>query len=93
MYKLENWSVGNRVSSPYLPPELGYHYLQGNVYGNPKFTEGEYVNTSAIVSSEGRIVTTKSGSKYELGKIESEYAEYLKKTNYPLDDENPIKVK
>jgi len=70
--RLENWSVGSNASS-YTAPELVSLRLHGNVYGHPRFDEGEEVTTSAIDKIDGDVVVTRSGSRYELGEVDPEY--------------------
>lgn len=69
--KLKNWSVFG-AGNEFLAPELKTPHLQGNVYGNYRFPDGTYVNTSRIVGIEDKgthkEVTTASGSVYELHK-------------------------
>jgi hypothetical protein len=58
--KLDNWFIVNNRA-------------YGNVSGSHRFEEGEFIATSPIVKREDRsktsnmIITTKSGSVYELG--------------------------
>lgn len=58
--KLENWKFldcwGNEVCF-------------GNVYGNPKFTDGQFIRTSKVTLKdlENKIITSLN-STYELGK-------------------------
>lgn len=70
--KLKNWSVFQRDESGFLPPELHRNYLQGDVYGNPKFRDGEFVTTSRIINivdkGTHKEAETWSGSIYELHK-------------------------
>ena len=51
--------------------------LSGNVYGNPKFEEGANIITAPVVgyNADDDVFVTRSGSKYKLGKMDSEYAE------------------
>lgn len=69
--RLKNWSVFYSGDS-FFPPELRSPHLQGNVYGNDKFPDGAYVNTSRVVSIEDKgthkEATTVSGSVYCLYK-------------------------
>jgi hypothetical protein len=58
--------------SDFSAPELNKFYLQGDVYGNPKFPDGSFVSTSRIIDikdmGEYKIGITRSGSEYELHK-------------------------
>lgn len=79
---LKNWGVITTKHNPFL--EYTHYYLQGNVYGHPRFEDGTNVTTSRIVEvhdkGDYKEVITRSGSVYELHKenISAEY-EY----NYP----------
>lgn len=69
--RLKNWSVFSE-DNEYLAPELRSYRLQGNVYGHPKFNDGDPVSTNRIVkiTDKGtyKEVVTQSGSVYELYK-------------------------
>jgi hypothetical protein len=77
-YILENWGVvfGGAVD-PYKAPEQLKHYLNGDVSGHPRHLDGTNVTTSSIVEvdSENRVIKTKSGSCYKLGKPSVAYEE------------------
>lgn len=87
--KLENWSVVTR--DPYSPPEYGI-YLAGSVYGHATRPDGQKITTSRIVEVNGRKVTTASGSIYEVGEVNPEYAKYLLEQGKPINPDNPIKL-
>ena len=73
--KMENWCVCSTDNDPYLAPECVLKKLRGNVYGNPKFGEGDLIVSSPLVEldlKENRAVT-KSGSVYELGEVDQEW--------------------
>lgn len=90
--KLENWSVRGD-SSPYIPPEQRTLILRGEVYGHPRFEDGEVIWTSPIVNVDGRIVKTKN-SEYELGGVEQDFLRWCSENGHhiPIGD-NPIKWK
>ncbi|MHC4297965.1 MAG: hypothetical protein ACYS7Y_11730 [Planctomycetota bacterium] len=92
--RIENWSVFGANADPYQAPETQRVYLQGEVYGHPRFTDGEFVYTSHVVSVDGPVVTTKSGSVYTLGEPKPDYVEWCRETgcHVPTQDE-PIKLK
>lgn len=71
--KLENWSIVVMGTDPYQAPECQTACLHGNVYGHPKFKDGDAINTSAIKRKVGELIETYSGSQYELGEIDQEY--------------------
>ena len=77
MIRMENWSIVQLGVDPYQPPEVQPQGLNGNVFGHPRFPDGEQVTTTAIVSGatcDGRItVRTRSGSEYELGDVSADY--------------------
>ena len=41
--------------------------IYGNVYGNPNFTDGEYVQTTTVIGYDGHKVATACGEEYTLG--------------------------
>ncbi len=87
--KLDNWWV---YRDPYQAPEVPIMSLKGHVYGHPKHKDGNLIRTSDIVSTEGRYVTTKSGSVYELGEPALEYVQWLKDNGLkPIDPIQPVK--
>lgn len=96
MMKLENWSVTARPTDPYQAPELWGSCLRGDVKGHPKLGDTE-VTTSLIKNVNGRIVTTHSGSIYELGKVDEDYVKWCEEngnsTREKLEGPTPIKFK
>lgn len=90
MTRLDNWSVS--IKDPYTPPELGVH-LHGVVTGHPSKRDGTEITTSRITHSSGRRVTTKSGTVYQLGRIDPKYRTWLRAQGLAYDARNPIKIK
>lgn len=94
--RLENWSVSKRFGSndAYRDPAVVPSCLVGRVYGhsNERHRDGKEIITSGIESVEGRVVRTRSGSVYELGRIDPEYKAYLKEHHPDWDWRNPIKL-
>jgi hypothetical protein len=90
--KIELWSTTVRGSA-WITPELRETILQGYIYGHPKHDEGRRVHTSPIVKAEGRIVTTRSGTVYELGEPDPRWLRWLKANNLEYNEDNPIKVR
>lgn len=96
-YLIENWSV---KADPYSAPEVASAYLCGvcpervadKSRAKVPGTSHKMITTSRIVRSEGRLVTTKSGSVYELGTVDPGYVEYLRSIGRTLDEANPVKV-
>lgn len=72
--RIENWAIVTRPLNPYQAPEQCLA-VSGEVYDNPKFKQGEQITTSVIKSfdCENQLVTTKSGSVYELGVAHPDY--------------------
>jgi hypothetical protein len=75
--KIEEWSITQYEAdfNPYAPPEEQVLRIQGKVYNNPKFEDGEVIVTSPIVfvDKERQVIVTKSGSEYELGEAHPDY--------------------
>ena len=73
MARLKNWSVFSDGDN-FTAPELWTKRLQGNVYGHPRFKDGDPVNTSGIIEiidkGTHKEVKTQSGSVYELYKVD-----------------------
>lgn len=80
--------------SPYTAPEQLQPRLQGRVEGHLWFKDGDSITTSSIVSVDGRIVTTKSGSIYQLMEVNPVYKDWVAKNRPDIqwDDENPIRI-
>jgi hypothetical protein len=76
MMILEKWALV-LLGDPYTPPEAWTQALHGDVYGNPKFADGDSVTTTQIVSGrvegDNVLITTKSGSEYLLGVVNPNY--------------------
>ena len=89
--KITNWSV-TTMAGPYQAPEQATRHLVGNVMNHPGYAPGTGIRTSNIVKAEGNIITTNSGTVYELGMIDPEYLEWMKSEGLELDPEQPIKV-
>lgn len=89
--RIETWSVEYR-GTPYLAPEAFRRCLVGTAYGHPERAAGHEVMTSPIVSAKGRLVTTASGTIYELGEPSPAYLAWLKGKGIAFDPEAPIKV-
>ena len=71
--RLENWSVTYSDVDPYQAPETIRPKLQGYVFGNPLFNDGDFVITSSIIEVDGNDATTRSGSVYTLGTVNPGY--------------------
>lgn len=82
-------------TNPYRAPEQGGGiYLAGTVApgDDPRRPEGGPISTSPIVAVEGRIVTTKSGTRYRLGRIKPEFREWMREQGIAWDSREPIKI-
>ena len=79
MMKIQNWAMVFRDNG-YTAPEIQSQIITGNVYGNPNFPDGDFIHTSTVVEMniKQRYVRTYSGSKYSLGKMNPEYAKYVR---------------
>jgi len=70
--RLKNWSVFTTTANEFMAPEHGTPHLQGNVYENFRFNDGDFVRTTRIVKiqdmGEYKLATTRSGSEYKLYK-------------------------
>lgn len=67
---VKNWSIFANDNHGFPAPETCSKHLQGNVFGNPKFHEGDPINTSRIIHIEDmgdhKDIITKSGSRYSV---------------------------
>jgi hypothetical protein len=84
--RIERWSSALCPDLPYLAPERHDHvHLVGVIDGKEKLT-------SRVVAAKGRIVTTKSGSRYELGEPDPDFVAWCEKRGKPIDPAEPIKI-
>ena len=72
--KIENWSIVVLNCDPYQPPETQISGISGQVYNHPTYKDGKHITTSKIEDFKDGCVVTRSGSIYELGKIDPLYA-------------------
>lgn len=88
---LQNWSV-SAVGGRYDAPEIWQHFLVGKVYSHEKWPDGHPITTSYIDKVDGRLITTRSGSIYQLGIVSQDYLEWCKKNKVHIPTkEMPIK--
>jgi hypothetical protein len=81
---LRNWSVIS-TGSPYTAPEARTYSIEGQVYGHNGFEYGDDIMTSQPVKIDGRVVTTASGTKYELeGPPKPEWVAWLFNNGYSV---------
>jgi hypothetical protein len=68
VYVLTNWKIVSCVSSS----GAVMTGLRGNVFGNPRFSSGELIQTSTVrnhrIEFDSLIVVTRNGSEYWMGK-------------------------
>lgn len=88
---LHNWST-TRVNI-YRSPEIEPVSLVGDVYGHPTRPDGRNVTTSQVKTVDGRIITTRSGSLYRLGRINPAFRKWLREHRPKWDWRNPITIK
>lgn len=84
--KLDNWAVVGVSDSPYSAPEQCTTVIVGNVYGNPRFSDGEQITSSRLLSITINVAKTFSGSVYELGDPNKMWLQWLDKNGYTLDE-------
>jgi hypothetical protein len=86
MVLINNWSLINLSTSPYIAPEQRSGALSGNVYGHKSFKDGEHVITGVIIEAKDNIVKTKN-TTYQLGFPSKNYQSwYEKKYKKKLSD-------
>lgn len=90
---LQNWSTCRpRLCDPFAAPELTGIALQGVVHGHRHKPDGVRVVTSRVSRVIGKIVTTESGTVYELGDPSEDYLDYLARQGRTFDADQPIRV-
>ena len=90
---LEDWAVVEE-RRPGFARELRGVVLTGTAYGHPRHPDTAWpCTTSRLVSSEGRYVTTASGTIYQFGEPSPKYLEVMRE-HYAgrFDWDNPVKV-
>lgn len=89
---LDDWSmVPAQAPDPYKAPELMRPRLHGAVSGHPLHEDGEYVTTSNLLASAGRVVETEN-TFYNLGLMSSGYKEWCFSCGIDVDPKMPVKV-
>ncbi len=91
--RVDNWRTVH-LAGPYVAPEINPVGISGVVPpgADPRRPEGSPITTSMVVAIEGRVVTTKSGTRYILGKIQSAFRRWMRKQGIAFDWRHPIKV-
>ena len=85
MARLEQWSVINGDSDPYLPPEMLTSHLRGNIYDDERFEDGMPITTSPLVSFPEPNVAQTRNTRYDLGEPEAKFVQFLKEKGQDLN--------
>jgi hypothetical protein len=86
---LTDWCVRrDNGGNPFLAPELCTPYLTGK----SEKRGGKRVSTNTIDAVNGRLVRTKSGSVYRLGRIMPSYRAWMREQGWEYDPKQPIKM-
>lgn len=85
---LDNWAVN---TDQYR--QSGSIWLSGDASGHPMHEDGKRVATNYIASVDGRLITTKSGTVYRLGRIRRSYRKWLKDNGIPYDSKQPVLIR
>ncbi len=89
---LNNWRCVSRTTNPYQAPELGRLAIQGTLAEDHNSrTVGTRIVTSIVIETNGRDVTTETGTVYTLGIPDVEYLVFLEEKGIPYDQANPVK--
>ena len=92
--KLENWvlvhkryngEIGGNLVLPNHAPRTKC-FVQGKVYGNSSFRDGDFIRTSSVVEFSMEKIRTYSGSIYELGTPNKDYESFIEayKSGVPI---------
>ena len=87
--RIDEWAIVG-VFSPYQAPECREMRMTGKVYNHPRFSDGEVVTTSRVVSSSGTTVETYN-TTYDLGRMSEEYKEWCSSMGIDVDSSAPVK--
>ena len=90
VYRIENWEVVGKIASAYSSPESATMHLKGEIYGHPKYNEGEIVVTSKIIETDGTFIKTFYHC-YQLGYPHPRYEQwYLEKHGHKVNINAPF---
>ena len=90
--RLNNWRVCSGYENRYRPPELSSIFLGGDVVDHPRLGTMKDITTSPIEDVNGNLVTTHSGTVYELGEPDPNFVEFCKQDGCHIPTkEVPIK--
>lgn len=92
--RIDNWRTVN-LGDAYSAPEVNRIAVAGDVApgADPRRPEGSPIRTSPIVACMGRTVTTKSGTVYQLGRIDPHFRAWLRAEGRPYNPRQPITIK
>ena len=82
---LTDWWVRRSEGNGYTAPELCAPYL-----GGTSDKRGKCITTSYIDAVNGRLVRTKSGSVYRLGRVHPKYRAWLREQGWAYNAKQPI---
>lgn len=90
--RIENWRIVETWNF-YQAPEVRRWQVRGEVYGSPLYTDGSSIRTSVVVGVKDNTIITCSGSIYELGEPNEDYAYWCWENGYHVPTpEEPIKL-
>jgi hypothetical protein len=85
---ISDWSVERCGRQQFTAPEaLDHLHLGGIVAGR-----NGRVLTTRIIFADGRLVTTRSGTVYRLGRPSPAFMRWLREKGIKYDPETPVKV-
>ena len=72
--RIENWCLVPDGPDPYRPPEAPQRVrLQGDIYEDSRFENGDFVTTSPVERTDGEYAVTANGTFYKLGEVSVDY--------------------
>ena len=87
MVTLRNWTTSD--FSTYTAPECRAFILAGDAVAHPTLGDA-WITTSNIAHVNGRVITTKSGSVYKLGRVGAKAKALLKAHDMAYNPTNPL---
>lgn len=85
--ELHNWCM---LTSLHEGPDTIYRIL-GELKNHPRHLDGAEILTSRIVEVNGRMVSTRRGSQYQLGEPDPGYLKWIQENIPSWDPENPLR--
>lgn len=91
--RIDNWRTV-QLADIFTAPELSPIGLSGTVAAgfHPIKPAGGDITTSEVVTTAGRLVTTRSGTVYRLGRVERGFRKWLRELGLRFDRHQPVKV-